>query len=70
MPIIGKNDGIAAEFNRLRDLDPAGTLLKKDAKGKWPDISTLANVPLDQWKAWDQGQRTKQILKDDHDANA
>jgi len=66
MQEIGKNDGVAAEYNALRDLDPSKTLLVKDAKGKWPDISTLTQ-PLDQWKAWDKGQRSKQILVDDHD---
>lgn len=66
MTKIGKQDGIVAEYNRLRDLDPAGTLLvKKD--GKWPDISTLASVPVEQWKAFDKAQRRSQILKDDHD---
>ena len=66
---IGKNDGIAATFNRLRDLDPNGTLLVKDAKGKWPPLDSLEEngVPLDSWKAYDKGQRTLQILKDEHD---
>jgi hypothetical protein len=68
MTKIGSQDGIAAGFNRLRDLDPGGTLLKKDPKtGKWPDLSTLT-APLDQWKAWDKWQRTEQIEKNDHDA--
>jgi hypothetical protein len=62
---IGSQDGIKAAMNRLRDLDPNGTLLKKTSSG-WPDISTLTQ-PLDQWKAWDKWQRTQQILKDDHD---
>jgi hypothetical protein len=67
MTPIGPNDGIAAGCNRLRDLDPQGTLLVKTG-GKWPPLSSLSTVPLDQWKAWDKLQRTLQILKDDHDA--
>jgi hypothetical protein len=66
MTQIGSQDGIKAAVNRLRDLDPSGTLLKK-AGGSWPDISSL-NQPVDQWKAYDKLQRTLQILKDDHDA--
>jgi len=66
MQPVGKNDGIAAMYNRLRDLDPGGTLLKK-IDGKWQSISVLASVPLDQWKAYDKAQRKDQILKDDHD---
>lgn len=64
--VIGNSDGIAATFNRLRDLDPSGTLLKKQGS-KWPSIETLASTPLDQWKAYDKGQRSLQILVDDHD---
>lgn len=63
--IIGNQDGIVAATNRLRDLDPAGTLLKK-AGGKWPSLGTLT-VPLDQWKAYDKLERTLTILVDDHD---
>jgi hypothetical protein len=63
---VGSQDGIKAAMNRLRDLDPDGTLLKKAADG-WPDISTLTQ-PVDQWKAYDKFQRTMQILKNDHDA--
>jgi hypothetical protein len=70
MQEIGKNDGVAAEYNALRDLDPSKTLLVKDAKGKWPSLDTIEEVPLDQWKAWDKGQRSKQILVDDHDDQA
>ena len=66
---IGSQDGIAATFNRLRDLDPAGTLLVKDAKGKWPPLESLASTSLDKWKAYDKGERTLQILKDDHDSS-
>jgi hypothetical protein len=69
MELIGKQDGIVAEYNRLRDLDPSGTLLVKGADGKWPDISTLP-TDLSKWKAYDKGQRRQQILKDDHDAQA
>jgi hypothetical protein len=66
MEKIGNQDGIVAATNRIRDLDPGGTLLVKGADGKWPDISTL---PPDKskWKAYDKLQRTLQILKDDHD---
>jgi hypothetical protein len=65
---IGNQDGIAAATNRLRDLDPAGTLLVK-AGGKWPDLSTLTQ-PVKDWKGYDKLQRTLQILKDDHDGGA
>jgi len=69
--VIGSQDGIAAMCNRLRDLDPAGTLLKKDASGKWPkDLSSLEGVPIDQWKAYDKAQRALRILCQDHDAQA
>jgi hypothetical protein len=64
---IGSQDGIVAAINRWRDLDPAGTLLKKK-DGKWPDISTISAKPLDEWKAYDKLQRTLSILKADHDA--
>jgi len=64
---IGDQDGVTAAMNRVRDLDPAGTLLTKGADGKWPDISTLTQ-PLSQWKAYDKLQRTLTILKTDHDA--
>jgi len=63
---IGSQDGVVAEYNALRDLDPSKTLLVK-ADGKWPGIETLTNVPLDKWKAWDKAQRRAQILVDDHD---
>src|SRR5215475_9161079 len=65
---IGSQDGIKASFNRLRDLDPGGTLLVKGADGKWPDISTLDSTPIDKWKAYDKWQRCEQIEKNDHDA--
>jgi len=64
---IGNQDGIKAAMNRLRDLDPSGTLLKKSG-GSWPDISTLP-PDLDTWKAYDKLQRTLQILKQDHDSS-
>ena len=64
---IGNQDGIKAACNRLRDLDPSGTLLQK-AGGSWPDISTLQQIPVSSWKAYDKLQRTLQILKEDHDA--
>jgi hypothetical protein len=68
MTLIGYNDGIAAEYNRLRDMDPGGTILKKDSKGKWLPLSSLDSVPLDDWKAYDKAERRARILKDDHDA--
>lgn len=67
MSKIGSQDGIKAAVNRLRDLDPQGTLLRKSG-GSWPEISTLPS-DLSQWKAWDKLQRTLQILKEDHDAD-
>lgn len=68
MQTIGTNDGVAATLNRLRTLDPAGTILKPDAKGKYPaDLSSLDGVPLDQWKAYDKLQRSLKILVADHD---
>jgi len=67
MSEIGSQDGITAACNRLRDLDPGGTLLKKSG-GKWPDISTLP-PDLSTWKAYDKLQRSLQILKTDHDAS-
>jgi len=67
MTKIGSQDGIKAACNRLRDLDPSGTLLQK-AGGSWPDISTLQGTPVESWRAYDKLQRTLQILKDDHDA--
>lgn len=66
MQMIGKDDGVAAEYNALRDMDPSRTLLKKGTDGKWPALSTLT-VPVSQWKAWDKAQRRAQILVDDHD---
>jgi hypothetical protein len=63
--VIGTDDGVKAEYNALRDLDPSRTLLVKEGN-KWPDISTLTQ-PLSEWKAWDKAQRRAQILVDDHD---
>jgi hypothetical protein len=63
---IGDQDGITSAMNRLRDLDPNGTLLVKTS-GKWPELSTLTQ-PLSNWKAYDKLQRTLTILKTDHDA--
>lgn len=68
MSAVGSQDGIVAFHNAQRDLMPDKTLLKKTG-GKWPDISTLNNTPLDQWKAIDKHQRMEQILKNDHDAS-
>ena len=67
MPIIGYNDGIAAAVNRLRDMDPKGTIMVKGTDGKWPPLSSLP-PDVSTWKAYDKLQRTLQILKDDHDA--
>jgi hypothetical protein len=67
---IGSQDGIVASCNKLRDLDPTGTLLVKGADGKWPTIETLPQDNVGSWKAWDKLQRTLQILKDDHDTGA
>lgn len=64
---IGSQDGVTAAMNRLRELDPGGTSLVKDAKGKYPPVETLT-IPLDQQKAWDKLERTLTILVDDHDA--
>jgi hypothetical protein len=69
MTTIGDQDGITAGANRLRDLDPKGTLLKKGSDGKWPNMwDELKNVPVEDWKAWDKWQRSFQILVDDHDS--
>jgi hypothetical protein len=67
MTEIGYQHGIVAGMNGLRDLDPAKTLLQKEGS-KWPSIDTLADVPLDQWKAWDKMERAFTILVYDHDA--
>lgn len=66
---IGSQDGVTASCNRLRDMDPAGTLLKKSGS-KWPSIDTLAAMPLDQWKAYDKLERALKILVTDHDEMA
>jgi hypothetical protein len=66
MTEIGYQHGITAMMNRLRDLDPGGTILKKEG-GKWPSIDTLT-VPVDQWKAYDKAERAFTILVHDHDA--
>jgi len=68
MGAIGYQNGITAAMNRLRDLDPKGTILVKSG-GKWPSIDTIQNVPLENWKAWDKLERTLTILKDDHDGD-
>lgn len=67
---IGSQDGVDASCNRLRDLDPGGTIMRKDAKGKWPPLDALAGTPLDTWKAYDKLQRALSILVEDHDAHA
>ena len=70
MTVIGDQDGVDATMNRLRDLDPAGTIMVKDAKGKWPPLSSLDSVPLDKQKAYDKLQRALTILVEDHDEQA
>ena len=77
MQVIGEQDGIVAKYNRLRDLDPEGTLLRKNVPHPtkpgvfvWEDISALDATPISKWKAYDKAQRTEQILKDDHDEAA
>lgn len=71
MEKIGSQDGVTATMNRLRDRDPAGTLLVKGADGKWPkaSIDTLTQ-PLDQWKAYDKLERALTLLVADHDDRA
>jgi hypothetical protein len=66
MPVIGTQHGIRAMFNRLRDLDSGGTLLQK-VDGKWPSIASLADTPIEQWKAYDKAERAMTILVTDHD---
>lgn len=76
--MIGEQDGITATFNRLRDLDPNGTLLrkiedpKKPGSGKmiWEELSALDATPLTKWKAYDKAERALTILVEDHDASA
>lgn len=68
MQEIGYQHGITSMMNRLRDMDPGGTLLKK-AGGKWPSIDTLTQ-PIDQWKAYDKAERAFTILVHDHDGAA
>ena len=67
---IGSQDGVTASCNRLRDLDPGGTVLVKapNDKGKmeWPSIDTITK-PIDQWKAYDKLERALSILVEDHD---
>lgn len=65
--LIGTEDGVTAAMNRLRDMDPKGTLLVKDAKGKWPGIETITK-PVKDWKAYDKLERSLDILVKDHDA--
>jgi hypothetical protein len=80
MPVIGPDHGITATFNRLRDLDPKGTLLVKEpdpakpGQTRWPSISTLSDperpggpIPVSSWKAYDKGERALTILVTDHD---
>lgn len=68
MGLIGTDHGIRAMFNRLRDKDPNGTLLKKGADGKWPSILSLVDIPVRNWKAYDKAERALTILVQDHDA--
>jgi hypothetical protein len=75
MTKIGSQDGVTATANRLREMDPAGTLLVKDSKGKWVADPKVPGVgiegltqPLDKWKAYDKFERAVAILVADHDA--
>jgi hypothetical protein len=70
METIGTQHGVTSALNRLRTLDPGGTILSVDAQGKWAPLSTLSGVPLDKWKAWDKLERTLTILVQDHDGAA
>jgi hypothetical protein len=63
---IGSQHGVTAAMNRLRDLDPKGTLLQKQG-GKWPSLSNLQNIPVSEWKAYDKLERSLTILVQDHD---
>ena len=67
---IGYQDGITAMMNRLRTLDPDGTIVKKESNNKWPKepLEQIENVPIDQWKAYDKAERAFSILVRDHDA--
>jgi len=68
MEMIGSQHGVTASLNRLRTIDPGGTLLTPDASGKWPPLSTLAGTPVDKWRAYDKLERALTILVSDHDA--
>lgn len=68
MTLIGYQSGVRAAVNRLRDLDPNGTALKKTG-GKWPAVETLP-ADMSRWGAWDKLERTLGILAFDHDAAA
>ena len=67
---IGTQDGVTAAMNRLRDLDPGGTILYRDPKGKWAALDTIEGTPLDKWKAYDKLERSLAILVEDHDQAA
>ena len=70
MQKIGSQHGVTSAMNRLRTLDPAGTLLVQDPyTAKWPSLDTLTQ-PLDQWKAYDKLERSLIILVTDHDEAA
>lgn len=68
--IIGTQHGITAAVNRMRTLDPKGTLLVQGTDGKWPPLNAIEDVPIDKWKAYDKLERTLSILREDHDAAA
>jgi hypothetical protein len=71
MQKIGSQHGVTSAMNRMRTLDPKGTLLVADSfTGKWPPLSSLASVPIDQWKAYDKLERSLTILVQDHDEQA
>ena len=63
---IGSQHGVTASVNRMRTLDPGGTLLVADASGKWPPLSSLT-APVKDWRAYDKLERSLTILVEDHD---
>lgn len=67
MTLIGKQHGVTAIANMHRDDHPEKTLLMRGPDGKWPPLSTLADISLDKWKAIDKWERSETILVEDHD---
>ena len=70
MTEIGYWNGVPAAVNRLREMDPGGTILRKGSDGKWPKLETISSVPLSSWKAWDRLERTLTLLVAAHDSTA